>query len=144
MDMTPTRALYVFALLVAYFYLAGYQLFVLVPVGADPRLEQFWYGSLVASLVPPFVACMFVGWIAGWRRSLLHGVAMGAVSVTAYALIDVVQQPETYAESVTWKTAPFFFLGLSAFYLLGTMTGWLLHFVWRKLGRTPASSAKFE
>jgi hypothetical protein len=134
------------ALLFAYCYVGLFRLLLvlLVPFGTEPYYEQFWYGGTAAHLVPAFLACLAVGWMSGWRKSLLHGVGMGAVTVAAYALIDLVEYPGTHAEPITWKTGPFFFLALSLFYLGGTVTGSLLHVAWTKLRRkaSPSTSTR--
>ena len=131
------------ALLFAYCYVGLFRLLrvLLVPFGTDPYYEQFWYGGTAAHLVPAFLACLAVGWMSGWRKSLFHGIGMGATTVAAYALIDVFEQPETYAEAITLRTAPLFLLVLTTFYLSGTLAGCLLRFVWAKITKSTAASA---
>lgn len=132
------------ALLSGYCYVGGFRLLLvlLVPFATDPYYDQSWYQGPVAHLVPAFLASVTVGWMTGWRKGLFHGVGMGAATVVAYALIDLVERPGTHAEAITWKTGPFFFLALSAFYLSGTLMGSLLRFTWTRLSRSGDSSAQ--
>ena len=122
-------------LLVAYCYVPSFRflLVILVPFHTDPYYDQFWYAGPALHLVPPFLACLIVGWISGWRKSLAHGIGMGAATVLAYALIDLVEQPATHADPITFETGAWYFAGLSAFYLSGTLTGALLRSAWVKV-----------
>ena len=132
--------------IVAYCYVSSFRLLlvILVPHSTDPHYWQSWYNNAAIDLGPAFLACSIVGWMSGWRNSLLHGVGMGAATVLGYALIHLIEQPATHADPVTLETGPWYFAGLTAFYLSGLLTGALLHAGWAHVTKSnnPTGAAR--
>ena len=149
-NVSPTgvarKVLLYAALIVAYCYVSSFRLLlvILVPHSTDPHYWQSWYNNAAIDLGPAFLACSIVGWMSGWRNSLLHGVGMGAATVLGYALIDLIEQPATHADPVTLETGPWYFAGLTAFYLSGLLTGALLHAGWAHVTKSnnPTGAAR--
>lgn len=120
----------------AYLWVPAWRALVSAPGGAHPDLESAWYASLLISFLPPFIACFAMGWFEGGKRGACHGAAMGTFTVVAFMMIDLIEQPATYAEPVTKASAPVYLLGWSAFYILSTLAGAAGRVVWRTLSRS--------